>query len=283
MVFTTSACPTRTFCKTRWRRRSRSSRLRVALFQPRCNWQIRSRAAATVDRGDGLHSDRHLLRRLAAHQRCWYRWTSTIPGVGPIFRERRGSAVSELRRHGHQLLDQSGVVYQRAAVMLTRRTRSNGTLPIQRQLKGGWAIETGYVGSHFLGGIGIWDPFQAIQVSPSSPLTVRDRNGVAYTITANTVNNEELRHQIIGLSRKRGSRYSSNIGFAQLQFVANHPVAAAASRPLLPGCLHLLEDRRQCQRLAEHGRVECHSRRPERRRHLQQSSQRGAEQSAWRL
>ena len=39
-------------------------------------------------------------------------------------------------------------------------------------------------------------------------------NGVSYTITANTVNNEELRHQIIGLSRKRGSRYSGNIGFA---------------------------------------------------------------------
>ena len=28
------------------------------------------------------------------------------------------------------------------------------------------------------------------------------------------MNNEELRHQIIGLSRKRGSRYSGNIGFA---------------------------------------------------------------------
>jgi hypothetical protein len=39
-------------------------------------------------------------------------------------------------------------------------------------------------------------------------------NGVSYTITTNTVNNEELRHQIIGLSRKRGSRYSGNIGFA---------------------------------------------------------------------
>jgi hypothetical protein len=85
---------------------------------------------------------------------------------------------------------------------------------IQRQLKGGWAIETGYVGSKFVGGIGIWDPYQAVQVSPSSPLTVRDMNGNPYTITANTVNNEELRHQIIGLSRKRGSRYSSNIGFA---------------------------------------------------------------------
>jgi hypothetical protein len=43
---------------------------------------------------------------------------------------------------------------------------------------------------------------------------VRDANGTTYTITNNTVNNEELRHDIIGLSRKRGSRYSGNIGFA---------------------------------------------------------------------
>jgi hypothetical protein len=39
-------------------------------------------------------------------------------------------------------------------------------------------------------------------------------NGVSYTITTNTVNNEELRHQVLGLSRKRGARYSGNIGFA---------------------------------------------------------------------
>jgi hypothetical protein len=85
---------------------------------------------------------------------------------------------------------------------------------VQRQLKGGWAVETGYVGSHFLGGIGIWDPFIARLASPASPIVVRDANGVSYTITTNTVNNEELRHQIVGLSRKRGSRYSGNIGFA---------------------------------------------------------------------
>ncbi|HLN99775.1 MAG TPA: carboxypeptidase-like regulatory domain-containing protein [Pyrinomonadaceae bacterium] len=85
---------------------------------------------------------------------------------------------------------------------------------VQRQLKGGWAIETGYVGSHFLGGIGIWDPYIAKLASPASPIVVRDMNGVSYNITTNTVANEELRHQIIGLSRKRGSRYSGNIGFA---------------------------------------------------------------------
>lgn len=87
-------------------------------------------------------------------------------------------------------------------------------LTIQRQLKGGWAIETGYVGSHFIGGIGIWDPYIAKLASPATPIVVRDASGVSYSINTNTVNNEELRHQILGLSRKRGSRYSGNIGFA---------------------------------------------------------------------
>jgi hypothetical protein len=89
----------------------------------------------------------------------------------------------------------------------------NGT--IQRELFNGWALEVGYVGTHYTGGIGIWDPFLAQLYSPTNPRTVRDMNGNTYTITANTVNNEELRHDIIGLSRKRGSRYSGNIGFAK--------------------------------------------------------------------
>src|SRR5690349_20423293 len=85
---------------------------------------------------------------------------------------------------------------------------------VQREIANGWAVELGYVGTHYTGGIGIWDPFLAPLYSPSNPRTVRDINGNTYTITANTVNNEELRHDIIGLSRKRGSRYSGNIGFA---------------------------------------------------------------------
>ena len=89
----------------------------------------------------------------------------------------------------------------------------NATL--QREIANGWAVEVGYVGTHYTGGIGIWDPFLAQLYSPESPRTIRDMNGTTYTITANTVNNEELRHDIIGLSRKRGSRYSGNIGFAK--------------------------------------------------------------------
>ncbi|HEX6719588.1 MAG TPA: TonB-dependent receptor [Pyrinomonadaceae bacterium] len=87
-------------------------------------------------------------------------------------------------------------------------------LTLQREIANGWAVELGFVGTHYTGGIGIWDPFLAPLYSPSSPRTIQDIHGVTYTITTNTVNNEELRHDIIGLSRKRGSRYSGNIGFS---------------------------------------------------------------------
>jgi hypothetical protein len=85
-------------------------------------------------------------------------------------------------------------------------------LTLQRELWRGWAVEAGYVGTRYIGGLGIWDPQLATLASPSNPITVRDINGVSYTITTNTVNNEELRHQVLGLSRKRGTRYSDNIG-----------------------------------------------------------------------
>src|SRR5690242_319536 len=87
-------------------------------------------------------------------------------------------------------------------------------ITVQREIAQGWAVELGYVGTHYTGGIGIWDPYLAVVATPSNPVTVRDINGVSYTITTNTVNNEELRHQILGLSRRRGARYSGNIGFA---------------------------------------------------------------------
>jgi hypothetical protein len=87
-------------------------------------------------------------------------------------------------------------------------------LLVQRDVGKGWAIEIGYVGTRSVGGLGIWDPYLAPLASPSNPITVRDLTGNSYNITTNTVNNEELRHQALGLSRKRGSRYVSNIGQA---------------------------------------------------------------------
>ena len=83
---------------------------------------------------------------------------------------------------------------------------------IQRELWKGWAIELGYVGSKYKGGLGIYNPYLARLASPSNPVTVTDINGVGYTITTNTVANEELRHLVLGLSRKRGARLSGNIG-----------------------------------------------------------------------
>ena len=43
---------------------------------------------------------------------------------------------------------------------------------------------------------------------------VKDINGVSYTITTNTVNNEPLRVSALGLSRRQGARTDGNIGFA---------------------------------------------------------------------
>ena len=135
------------------------------------------------------------------------------PGVAPIF----------VNAAGQQCLNYGGTATN-CSINLASFTSApldaytpytqQWNLLIQRELPGGWAIETGYVGSHYVGGIGIWDPYLARVASASSPITVRDMNGNSYTITNNTVNNEELRHQIVGLSRKRGQRYSGNIGFA---------------------------------------------------------------------
>jgi hypothetical protein len=87
-------------------------------------------------------------------------------------------------------------------------------LTVQRELWKGWAAEVGYVGSHYVGGLGIWNPFLAPLASPSSPIVVTDINGNSHTITTNTAANEPLRHQILGLSRVRGARFDDNIGQA---------------------------------------------------------------------
>jgi hypothetical protein len=85
---------------------------------------------------------------------------------------------------------------------------------IQHDLGRGWALEVGYVGSHYVGGLGIWDPYLAPLAGPQSPVKVTDVNGVTYTITTNTVNNEELRNLVLGESKKRGQRVDSNLGQA---------------------------------------------------------------------
>ncbi len=146
-----------------------------------------------------------------------------VSGVGPLDINDPGVAPIFVNAAGQQCLNYGGTATNCSINLASFTTAPRDAytpytqqwnFTVQRQLKRGWAIETGYVGSHFIGGIGIWDPYIAKLASPASPIVVRDRNGVSYNITTNTVNNEELRHQIVGLSRKRGSRYSGNIGFA---------------------------------------------------------------------
>lgn len=87
-------------------------------------------------------------------------------------------------------------------------------LGIQRDLGRGWNLELDYVGSHYLRGLGIYDPFMAAQVSPSSPIVLKAIDGTSYTVNTNTVNNEPMRVPALGLSRRQGARVDGNIGFA---------------------------------------------------------------------
>ena len=135
------------------------------------------------------------------------------PNVGPIF----------INASGQQCLNYGGAATNcviNLASYTTARPDAHApynqqwNLTIQRQLTQVWAVELGYVGAQYVGGIGIWTPYLAREASPSSPITVSDSSGARHTITTNTVNNEELRHQVLGISRRRGARFSENLGFA---------------------------------------------------------------------
>src|SRR6266404_1665237 len=133
------------------------------------------------------------------------------PNVGPIFVNAAGQACLN---YGGTATNCSINLASFTSAPLDAYTpyTEQYNFTVQRELFKGWAVEVGYVGTHYIGGIGIWDPFLAKLGSPSAPIVVSDINGVSYSINTNTVNNEELRHQILGLSRRRGSRYSGNIG-----------------------------------------------------------------------
>ena len=133
------------------------------------------------------------------------------PGVAPIFVNEDGQACAGYGGTAPNCVINLASFASAPRTSYTPYTQQYN-LTIQRELWNGWAVEAGYVGTRYIGGLGIWDPHLATLAGPSSPINVTDINGVSYTITANTVNNEELRHQVIGLSRKRGARYTDNIG-----------------------------------------------------------------------
>lgn len=88
-------------------------------------------------------------------------------------------------------------------------------LTMQHNLGKSWILETGYVGSHYIHGLGIYNPIEAALASPSNPITVTAQNGKTFTITTNTINNEPLRVSALGLSRRQGARIDGNIGFEE--------------------------------------------------------------------
>jgi hypothetical protein len=133
------------------------------------------------------------------------------PNVGPIFVNEAGQMCANYGGTAPNCVINLASFASAPRTTYTPYTQQYN-LTLQRELWDGWAIELGYIGTRYIGGLGIWDPQLAELASPSSPITVTDINGVSYTITANTVANEELRHQVIGLSRKRGARYTDNIG-----------------------------------------------------------------------
>ena len=133
------------------------------------------------------------------------------PNVGPIFVNEAGQACLNYGGTATNCVINLASFTSAPVDAYTPYTQQFN-LTLQRELWRGWAAEVGYVGTRYIGGLGITDPFLATLASPSNPIVVRDSTGATHTITANTANNEELRHQILGLSRRRGSRYTLNTG-----------------------------------------------------------------------
>jgi hypothetical protein len=103
-------------------------------------------------------------------------------------------------------------------------------LTLQLLVGHNWALEIGYIGSHGLGGIATWRPFQARLASPTAPITVEDMSGKLYSITTNTLANETLREQTLGLTGLIGANYTSNIGnqiYHSAQFTLSHRFQSA--------------------------------------------------------
>jgi len=98
-------------------------------------------------------------------------------------------------------------------------------LTLQRLLRHNWAVEIGYIGSRGGGGIAVWRPFQARLASPAAAITVEDMFGKPHTITTNTLANETLREQALGLTGLTGAAYTSNLGnqiYHSAQFTLSH-------------------------------------------------------------
>jgi carboxypeptidase family protein len=143
------------------------------------------------------------------------------PCVGPVFKNEAGQICSGFGgTAGNCSINFAGFT----APVRNLKTPYNQqwNLTVQREISGGWAVELGYVGAHYLRGIGIYNPFMQLAaptpttIAPgvvAAPVTVKDSSGNSYTITTNTLNNVALRSGVPGMSPALGMRFSGNIGF----------------------------------------------------------------------
>ncbi len=140
------------------------------------------------------------------------------PGVRPLFVDNSGTFCLNYAPSSVPVSAQSNHCAINAAsfASVTPDARPPYTeqwnLSIQRDLGHGWGVELAYVGSHYVGGLGIYAPFLARLASPANPITVTDISGTTYTITTNTASNEPLRMQVLGLDRARGARLIGRFG-----------------------------------------------------------------------
>ena len=108
---------------------------------------------------------------LCRSQKCRYGAAATDPNdpnVGPIF-------VNEA---GQRCLNYGGTATN-CSINLASFTSApldaytpytqQYNFTLQREIGRGWAVEVGYIGTRYTGGIGIWDPFLADLCSPSNP------------------------------------------------------------------------------------------------------------------
>ena len=87
-------------------------------------------------------------------------------------------------------------------------------LTIQRDLGKQWVLEVGYVGTHAIHLRDTRDSIESVRVSPSTPLVVRDVNGIQYTITQNTLANVQARTPTPGLNGYNGYQIFANDAYS---------------------------------------------------------------------
>jgi len=87
-------------------------------------------------------------------------------------------------------------------------------LTVQRALGKQWVLEVGYVGTHAVHLRETRDAIQALDASPTNPVTVTDVNGVSYQIKANTFSNAIARTPTPGLNGYAGYQLFANDAYS---------------------------------------------------------------------